>query len=159
MSLNKGKIFEDKFKQDWKNCFPNTFILRLYDTTNGFTGIANPCDFLCMPSSKLFLIECKSHDGGSIPFSAMPQYERLLEYKDCPNVVGGFIIWFKEKDKVIWCDIWTADKIYKDGHKSIQLSMLTKGTYNLVELPSVKKRVYMETDYTILTSLYEGVKE
>ena len=102
------------------------------------------------------MIECKSHDGASIPFSAIPQYERLLEYKDFENVVPGIVIWFKEKDKIIWVDINTAEKIYNDGNKSIQLKMFTDKTYDLKEIPSIKKRVYLEADYSYIVDLYKG---
>lgn len=157
MALNKGKIFEDKFKEDWKKCFRKTLVYRLVDQVSGFkTTSQNACDFLCFPGKKLFMIECKSHDGASIPFSAIPQYERLLEYKDFENVVPGIVIWFKEKDKIIWVDINTAEKIYNDGNKSIQLKMFTDKTYDLKEIPSIKKRVYLEADYSYIVDLYKG---
>lgn len=37
-----------------------------------------------------------------------------------------------------------------DGEKSIGLRMLDSGKYNLVELPSEKKRTFLRTDYTYL---------
>lgn len=154
--MNKGKIFENIFKENWKKCFPKTFCLRLNDSLGGFKNINTPCDFLCFPGDKLFMIECKSHNGASIPFDAIPQYERLLEYKDMKNVHPGIIIWFREKDKVIWVDIKVAEKIFTDGNKSIQLKMLEKNLYDIKELPSVKKRVYLDTDYNYLINLYKG---
>jgi len=157
MGINKGKIFEDKFRENWKKCFPKTFIYRLPDQMTGFKLTSqNPCDFLCFPGEVLFMIECKSHDGASIPFAAIPQYERLLEYGHMKNVCPGIVIWFKEKDKVIWVHIDVAEKIYTDGNKSIQLKMLTDNKYDIKELPSVKKRVYLDTDYTYLADLYKG---
>jgi len=155
MSISKGKIFENKFRECWKKFLPKSFIYRLMDQVSGFKVVSqNPCDFFCFTDGKLFLIECKSHDGASIPFSAIPQYERLLEYKDIEGVYPGIVIWFKDKDKVIWVDINVAEKIYNDGNKSIQLRMLTDGRYDIKELPSVKKRVYLETDYRYLVNLY-----
>lgn len=157
MGMNKGKIFEDKFRENWSKCFPNTFVFRLVDQVSGFkTTSQNPCDFLCFPGKKLFMVECKSHDGASIPFSAIPQYERLLEYKHFENVVPGIIIWFKEKDKLIWVHINVAEKIFNDGNKSIQLKMLNDEKYDLKEIPSVKKRVYLEANYNYLVDLYGG---
>lgn len=154
--INSGKKFEEIFKQDWKSAFPNTFIFRINDQITGYKITSqNPCDYLCFPKDKLFMVECKSHDGSSIPFTAMPQYERLLAYKDMPNVCAGFVIWFKEKDVVIWADISVVDQIYKDGNKSIQLKMLEKSSYNLLVLPSEKKRVYLSTDYSKLLEYYE----
>ena len=158
--INKGKIFEERFKQDWLRCFPNDFLYRLADQVSGFkTTSSNPCDFIAFTHRELFLIECKSHDGASIPFDAIPQYERLLRYKDTEHVHPGFVVWFKEKDKVIWVPISTAEKIYNDGNKSVQLKMLKDNLYELYELPVVKKRVYLEVDYNYLVDLYNEDKD
>jgi hypothetical protein len=68
-----------------------------YKETSG-----NPCDFLCFPgNNKLFMVECKEHKGASIPFVDIPQYERLLEYKDFPGVYPGVMLWLSEKDCVM----------------------------------------------------------
>ena len=151
---NQGKQFEEKFKECWKKSFPNTFIFRLNDQVLGYKNTSqNPCDFICFVNHKLFLVECKSHDGASIPFTAIPQYERLLAYKDIEDVNPGFVIWFKEKDKVIWVPIKTAELIYNDGNKSIGIKLLNDPKYTFVEIPSVKKRIFMDSDYTVMSTL------
>ena len=49
-----GKKFEQKFKSDWKKCFPETFLFRLKDQTTGYkTTSQNPCDFLAMNNGYL----------------------------------------------------------------------------------------------------------
>ena len=65
MAQNKGKVWEEKFKQDWKKTFPGTFIFRLKDQMTGYKETSgNPCDFLCYPGeNKLFMVECKEHKG------------------------------------------------------------------------------------------------
>ena len=111
--------------------FPNSFIYRLPDQLSGYLTVSqNPGDFICFTNKRLFLIECKSHDGASIPFTAIPQYERLLNYKNIPDVYPGIVI-----------------------NKSIQLKMFEKNLYNIIEIPSTKKRVFMDSDYTILSTL------
>lgn len=40
-----------------------------------------------------------------------------------------------------------------DGEKSIGVRMLKNKLYNIIELPSVKKRLYMDTDYKYLVDL------
>ena len=154
-SANKGKSWEDKFRKDGQNCFPDTFVLRLKDQMTGYKETSgNPCDFLCFPgNNQLFMVECKEHKGASIPFTAIPQYERLLEYKDCPHTFPGVMLWLSEKDKVMWISIQEMEKMVQDGKKSIGLKMLKEKSYNIIEIPSVKKRVYLDSDYTILTSL------
>lgn len=152
--MNQGKQFEEKFRECWRKSFPDTFLFRLNDQVLGYKSVSqNPCDFICFVNKKLFLIECKSHDGSSIPFSVMPQYERLLTYKDLEDVHPGFVIWFKEKDKVIWVPIKTAEKIYNSGKKSIGVKMLEDEQYEFIEIPSFKKRIFMDSDYTILGEL------
>ena len=154
-----GKRFEVQFKKDWTNQFPNTWCFRLKDQMSGYKEVSgNPCDFLCYPGNRLYMVECKEHKGNSIPFTAIPQYERLLEHKNKTNVSPGCIIWFSEKDTVVWVSIYNMERMVLDGEKSIGLRMLTQDNnkYNIVILPSVKKRVMMETDYSILLNLKDG---
>lgn len=152
-----GKKFEDKFKHDWQRCFPGTWQFRLKDQMTGYKETSqNPCDFLCFPGSRLFMVECKEHLGASIPFSAIPQFERLLEYENIKNVSPGVVIWFSEKDLVIWVSIYTMDQMVKDGEKSIGIRMLKEGKYDIKVLPSTKKRLFMDTDYYCLLDLKDG---
>lgn len=122
-----------------------------YKETSG-----NPCDFLCFPGeNKLFMVECKEHKGASIPFTAIPQYDRLLEYKDCPGVYPGVMLWLSEKDIVMWIGIKEMEKMVKDGKKSIGIKMLEDTLYNIMIIPSEKKRIYLESDYTSLLNFVE----
>jgi hypothetical protein len=122
-----------------------------YKETSG-----NPCDFLCFPGeNKLFMIECKEHKGASIPFTAIPQYERLLEYKDFPGVYPGVVLWLSEKDIVMWIGIKEMEKMVNDGKKSIGIKMLEDSSYNIMIIPSEKKRIYLESDYTSLLNFVE----
>lgn len=154
MGVNRGKQFEEKFAENWETCFPGDVIIRLHDQMSGYKVTSqNPCDFICFTHNKLFMIECKSHDGSSIPFEAIPQYERLLRYKNKKDVYPGIIVWFKDKDKVIWIPIEEAEKIYNSGEKSIGLRHMN--IYKLLEIPSIKKRVFMQSDYSCLCNSYE----
>lgn len=152
MPDNRGKAFEEHFKENWERCYPGTTIFRLKDQMTGFKVTSqNPCDFFAFPGeNKLFMIECKSHKGLSISFDAIPQYERLLEYKNNKGTYPGILIWFYEKDKIYWVPIHVAEQIYKSGEKSIGLRHLDK--YNIIEVPSTKKRVYMESDFNAVFS-------
>lgn len=153
-----GKKFEAFFKENWARVFPNSFIYRLPDQMNGYKQTSqNPCDFLAFPPTRqLFMIECKEHKGASIPISAIPQYERLLSFKNFPNVYPGVLVWLSEKDVVFWVPITTMEQIVKDGNKSIGIKMLQEKLYNILEIPSVKKRVFLECDYTKLTEWVEN---
>lgn len=161
MAINKGKAWEEHFKANWKKSFPGTFIFRLKDNMNGYKETSgNPCDFLCFPGeNKLFMVECKEHKGASIPFTAIPQYERLLEYKNYPGVFPGVMLWLSEKDMVLWISITEMEKMVKDGKKSIGIKMLEDSLYNIIMIPSEKKRVFLDSDYSILMRLKEKAYE
>lgn len=160
---NLGKKFETRVASDLKQCFPNTLIYRLPDQQSGYAGGggSNPCDFFCFTGNELLMIECKAHAGQSIPFSAIRQYEKMLDYKGLNKVFPGVVIWFYEKDTVIWVSIEEMEKMYKDGEKSIGLRMIDdkkpyKKLYNIITLPSKKLRTFMETDYNYLVEVLNG---
>ena len=162
MDSNIGKKFEDRFRKDYKECFPGTFIYRLPDQQSGYAGggSQNPCDFICYPGSLILMAECKAHKGASIPFSAIPQYERMLEYKSLKSTHAGVVVWFYEKDIVIWVSIEEMEKMVLDGEKSIGLRMLkpkkdSEKAYNIITIPSVKLRAFMESDYNYLVKCLE----
>lgn len=159
-----GKKFEDRFRKDYKQCFPNTFIYRLPDQQSGYAGggSQNPCDFICYPGSLELMVECKAHKGASIPFSKIPQYERMLDYKGLHKTFPGVVVWFYEKDIVIWVSIEEMEKMVLDGEKSIGLRMLqhknnNEKAYNIITIPSTKLRAFMESDYTYLVKQLEAM--
>ena len=158
-----GKKFEERFKKDYIRCFPDTLIYRLPDQQSGYAGggSTNPCDFLCFTGNEVLMVECKAHKGLSIPFSAIRQYDKMLSYKGLKNVFPGVVVWFYEKDTVIWVPIEEMEKMVLDGEKSIGLRMIDeqkpyKKLYNIVTLPSKKLRAFMETDYTYLVEALNG---
>ena len=158
-----GKKFEERFKKDYIQCFPDTLIYRLPDQQSGYAGggSSNPCDFMCYPCSCVLMVECKAHAKASIPFSAIPQYERLLDYKGKYKTFPGVVVWFYEKDIVIWVYIEEMEKMVNDGEKSIGLRMIDekkpyKKSYNIITLPSKKLRTFMETDYNYLVEVLNG---
>lgn len=158
-----GKKFEERFRKDYQTQFPGTMIYRLPDQQSGYAGGGgqNPCDFFCYPGSCVLMVECKAHKGASIPFSAIPQYERMLDYKGLYKTYPGVVVWFYDKDIVIWVSIEEMEKMVLDGEKSIGLRMLQNKTsdkkaYNIVVIPSQKLRTFMESDYTYLVKQLEG---
>ena len=149
--VNRGKQFEKHFESDWKRSFPSTLILRLKDDTSGYYGNSrNPCDFICHPNSDVYMIETKAHYGNRFPFSDFPQYEILLSYQHCKYTKIGLVVWFMDFDKVLYFSLSTITKMIHNGLKSINLKNLNHEDYEYIEIPSVKKRVFMESDYSIL---------
>ena len=152
----KAKNFEQRFKQDWMTYCPDSFCYRLNDQVSGYKGTsANISDFLCYKYPLDYVIDCKTHKGNTISFSDFSQYERMLPYKDIKGMVLGTVIWFYEKDKIVWCPIQTWEKLKLEGKKSFNLKYIDDPNYDCFEIPSRKLRTYMETNYSYLTDVYE----
>lgn len=153
---NKGKNFEERFKEDWKKSFPNGTIDRLYDPTSGFLSITNICDFICYNYPNIFYIECKSCQGASLPFANITQYDKLKMKIGIEGVRVGVVLWLYEKDKVFYIPASTIKRMKEEGKKSVGLKAVEEG-YNIIEIPSTKLRTYMKSDYSILAMLEEGM--
>ena len=155
--MNRAKQFEGKFKSDWQQNFPQSFILRLHDQMSGYkVQSRNICDYICFENRTLFLIECKTHSGASIPFDDIPQYDLMKDYVGLPNVRTGIVLWLYEKDiGILYIPISTITKLKEKGEKSIGIRHL-KQDYKIISLPSEKRRVYYDCDYSPLLNLNEG---
>lgn len=157
MANNKGKKWEEKFKESWENFFPNTVILRLPDQQSRYKGTSkNPCDFIAFPTDKLFMIELKSHKSNTFPFSCFKQYDLLLSYKGAHRTICCVIVWFTDYNRVVYAPIEEVEKMINDGKKSINIKWLDTKEYNIVELPSgmTKKSIkYPKCDFTYIQNL------
>lgn len=143
MTLNKGKQFESIVKKSFEK-EEDTYVLRLYDTTNGFIGIANPCDFVVYKHSRLFLIECKTCHGSSLPLANISsnQWNSLLEASNIDGIIAGYMIWFIDKDTTIFLQAQDAELYVKQTNKK-------SIPYNIPYAKQVlgnKKRVFYEYD-------------
>ena len=153
-----GKKWEDKFKTTYEKQFPGTLIYRLPDQQSGYGGIggSNPCDFMCYPLNCVLMVECKSHAGASISFNDIRQYDKMLNFKGLYKTFPGVLVWFYEKDTIIWVSIEEMEKMVLDGEKSIGLRMLKenyKKKYRIINIPATKLRVFMEADLKYLVEV------
>lgn len=155
MSVNRGKLFEKKFLSDFKQTVSKC-IDRLYDTVNGYKSISNISDFIAYSYPNIMYLECKSHDGNTFPLSLLTQYDKLKGKVGIKGVRAGVILWFKDHDKVVYVPISSITKMKEDNKKSINIKMLEDDTYKIIEIPSVKKRVFLDSDYSVLKTLDEG---
>lgn len=156
MAVNKGKQFEERFKKDWLESFPNSALTRLYDQVSGYKEASrNICDFICYNHPYQFFIECKSHKGASIPFDKIPQYDKMVKVVGIKGVRAGVVLWLYDKDKVFYIPISTITEMKKDDKKSIGLKAVEEG-YNIIEIPSEKLRTFMKSDYSCLMNLKDG---
>lgn len=115
---NEGKTLEKNFREG----FSDERVLRLYDTTNGFKGVANPCDFVVFGDSKTILVECKSVKGTRLPFDNITecQWDGLSRYRS-KSVISGILVEFREVRRVYFVDIYTLQDILSQGVKSINV--------------------------------------
>lgn len=157
MAQNYGKLFEKKFKEDWEKAFGNHTIDRLYDSVSGYKFISNISDFIGYTYPNIFYLECKSHDGNTFPFQNLTQYDKLKDKVGLKGVRAGVVIWFKDHDKVLYVPISTITKMKEDNKKSVNVLKSIQEGYAIIEVPSVKKRVFMDSDYTVLLNLEEGM--
>lgn len=155
---NTGKNFEQKFKEDWETVYGfDGLAYRLHDQMTGYKVTSqNPCDFICYAYPYLYLVECKSHLGNTFPFSALRQYDKLIEYPGKKGVRAGVLIWFIDHDSVVYVPVAVIKKMKEDGKKSVHINDASNGVYKILTIPSVKKRVYMDSDYSVLATLVDG---
>lgn len=148
--MELGKIFEAKLKEDFLK-IPGISIDRLYDPVGGFTGISNICDFIAYRYPNIAYIECKTVRGNTFPLANLKQYDKLITKKDVPGAIVGAVVWFYEhEDRVLFIPITTFEKLKIDSKKSYNIKMVGGEEYPCIKIPSVKKRVYYDSDYSVL---------
>lgn len=152
---NRGKQFEDKFKEDWKRTVSKC-IDRIYDSMSGMKSVSNISDFIGYKKPHIFYLECKSTRENTFNFHKLTQYDKLTEKVGIPGVRTGVVIWFIEHDRVVYVPIKTITKMKEDGLKSVNIRNIDATDYKFYNIPSRKLRVFMESDYSILMNTEEG---
>lgn len=155
MGLNRGKQFEKKFANDFLK-IENSSLDRLYDVTSGYRSISQISDFIGYIYPNIFYLECKTHKGNTFPLTNLTQYEKLLPKVGIKGVRVGMILWMIEHDVIVYIPISSIKKMKEDGKKSFNIKMLKENIYRIIEIPSVKKRVFLDADYSVLKNLKEG---
>lgn len=155
MGTSKGKAFEDKFRADFSK-LEGVSLDRLYDPVSGFNGIRNICDFIGYKYPNIFYLECKSSQDNTWNFSAYSQYEKQLVKVGIPGVRVGVVLWMVKHDTVVYLPTKTIQKMKADNKKSFNIKDLDNKEYRIIKIPSVKKRVFMDSDYSVLFNLEEG---
>lgn len=156
MSVSKGKQFEKKLQEDFIKSVPNSTIDRIYDSVSGFKSISNICDFIAYSKPNIFYLEAKSHKGNTFPLTNLTQYEKLSGKLGIPGVRVGVIIWFIDHKRVLYVPINTVSKLISDNKKSININKIFNEGYRVFEIPSKPKRVFLDSDYSILTNLEDN---
>lgn len=153
MGVNRGKQWEKRFETDWRRSFPKGAVIRLPDQQSGLKGSRNICDYICFDGSHLFLNECKAITGNTFPIGNFTQLNTLLQYADCPGIRAGVVIWYVDHSRVVYVPVACFNQLVLDGLKSVNINKTDFSKYNIVEIPVRKLRVFVEGDYTILSTL------
>lgn len=158
MSVNRGKQFETKFKSDIIATLPNCSIDRLYDSQSGYLSVKNISDFIMYKEPNIFYIECKSHKGNTFPLANLTQYDKLLAKVGIPGVRAGVVLWLIERDVVVYLPISFITYLKSNDFKSFNVKMLDdeKLRAMFLVIPSTKRRVFMDSDYSVLLTLKDG---
>lgn len=155
MALNRGKQFEEKVRLGLEALEGST-VERFVDQQSGYKGSTNTSDFLMYLFPYAYYIECKTTMSNTYSIASLSQYDKLLSKRGRKGVRAGVVLWYVNRDKVVYIPISTFEKAKKDGLKSINIKMLEDDTYRIIEIPSKKLRVFMDSDFSILTQLEEG---
>ena len=153
MADNLGKNFEEQSKGDFKG-LPNVSIDRLYDLVSGYKSISQVCDFIGYIYPNIYYLELKSTQGNTLNFAKIRQYDELVKKVGIKGVRSGVVVWFIDHDRVLYVPTKTLMEMKKNGDKSVNIRTIDK--YRYLEIPSIKKRVFMTSDYSVLTTLQEG---
>lgn len=154
--MTKGKQFELILREDWKQSIQGSTIDRLYDPVNGYKTISNISDFIGYKRPLIFYLEAKTIKGNTFPFQNFTQYEKLLGKLGIDGVRAGAVIWFYEHDRVVYVPVSSVKKMKEEGKKSVNITTIDTDGYRFIEIPSVKKRVFMTSDYSVLLNTQEG---
>lgn len=157
MAYNLGKKFEERFKQDFSK-IPNSSIDRIMDSMSHYKYISGISDFICYVHPNIFYLELKSHKGNTFPLTNLTQYDALKYKVGIKGVRVGVVLWMISWDVVVYLPISFITYLKENNYKSFNVKMIDNDNLKkmFITIPSVKKRVMMSSDYTVLLNLAEG---
>lgn len=155
MAVNYGKKFEKRFEIDWLK-IPNSDCVRLKDIMSGYKKIKNISDFICYLRPSTFYLDCKSLEGNTFNFAKLTQWDEMEKHVGIPGVNVGAVIWFINHDKVCYVPIEEFIRLKKLNYKSIHVKMIGDKDFNVFNIPSVKLRTFLESDYSVMSKIAEN---
>ena len=110
--MNQGKLFENQFKKSVSK-LDGVWLYRFNDGTGSWDSgqktrfqTSNVCDFGMFCRRTLFLLELKSHNGKSLPYSAIRE-NQIVGLKDSSNyegIVAGLLVFFSHLFRCLFFD-------------------------------------------------------
>lgn len=116
--MNYGKKFENNFKKG-----VGKELVRLYDTTNGYAGVKNPCDFIYYKYPYQYLFELKSVKGDRFDFSNITdnQKEQLDFHSHIQGCNPMVIVEFREHKQIYMIPWSTIKRTMKNNRQSLNV--------------------------------------
>ena len=116
-----GKMFEEDFFENAKELDSQALVTRLYDTTNGFRGVANPCDYIAATEFGTVFLELKTTIETSLSFNNITenQWFQLSRAERCKFSLAGILVYFQKHEKIIWYPISTLEEVKQSGVRSV----------------------------------------
>lgn len=139
--MNEGKRWESNFKESM-----GVGCIRLYDTTNGFVGVNNPCDFIFFKYPYQYLFELKSVEKNSLPLTGttLRQIDDMYKIMQTgEGILGGICVQFREARKAFFIPVLQLKyALDVEGLKSISLEYCeTRAGEQIIEIPLEYKKV------------------
>ena len=118
MSANRGKDWEDKFKELCEE--QGVQCVRFHDTLYaGKKGVDNPCDFVISRNTDepAILRECKVSEKGS--FNIKSKFKQLPRLLELTKFKSYLVLWLTEVKKVYAFPTHRLNKLYEKGLRTI----------------------------------------
>jgi hypothetical protein len=152
MAVNRGKQWEAKLKEDFSK-MSGAYIYRVPDQLGGLKGQTGICDFIAYKFPKIFFIEAKTILGNTFPLTNFTQFDKLMSIPNIQGVHRGVMLWFQEHQRVLYVPLLTIAKMKQDGKKSVNIRTIDQDGYDYLNIPSVQKRVFLDSDYSVMMEL------
>lgn len=135
--MNYGKKFENNFKKG-----VGKELVRLYDTTNGYAGVKNPCDFIYYRYPFQYLFELKSVKGSRFDFSNITdnQKEQLDFYSHIKGCNPMIVVEFREYKKIYMIPWSTIRRRMEHDKQSLSINDC-EIIVNVYQLPVEYQRI------------------
>lgn len=129
--MNEGKRFEHNIRRSLPG------IIRLYDATNGYSGVCNPCDFIYYVYPFMFMIEAKSVKSHKIYWTAISenQHEQLDFYDTIYGVTSLIFIEYREQKECYILPYKVLKELKAKGEKGLSVEM-AREMNNVYKIPA-----------------------
>ena len=164
-AVTLGKEAEKKIREWLEIPEDGNDFNRIPDQMTGFYGSKNICDFYMYKYPYMYYIESKASFHDNMPFSMINEYQRTEMFKRSKifGVKSVAVFLFATYKRAFILDIRDIQKQIDDpkGHKSLNISKITKWPIPYVEIPAVPSRKQLldyTGDFEELVSQLEGIR-